>query len=133
MKNYTPGDAYANLKDEMASEFTVGLNPRLKEGTVKLYLDDVRPPPPGWTLVRWPDEAITLLATGQVDELSLDHDLGDDARGTGYDVLLWIEDRVALHGFRPPRVMRVHSSNSSARIKMNLAIETIYRIVQQQR
>lgn len=33
MKNYTPGDAYANLKDEMASEFTVGLNPRLKEGT----------------------------------------------------------------------------------------------------
>jgi hypothetical protein len=33
MKNYSPGDAYANLKDEMASEFTVGLNPRLKEGT----------------------------------------------------------------------------------------------------
>jgi len=33
MKNYSPGDACANLKDEMASEFTVGLNPRLKEGT----------------------------------------------------------------------------------------------------
>ena len=33
MKKYTPGDAYTSLKDEMASEFTIGLNPRLKEGT----------------------------------------------------------------------------------------------------
>jgi hypothetical protein len=29
-----------------------------------------------------------------VQELSLDHDLGDDARGTGYDVILWIEEAV---------------------------------------
>ena len=33
MKEYAPGDAYTSLKDEMASEFTIGLNPRLKEGT----------------------------------------------------------------------------------------------------
>jgi len=40
--------------------------------------------------VYWPAEAIALLETGQVRELSLDHDLGDDTRGTGYDVVLWV-------------------------------------------
>ena len=28
--------------------------------------------------MRWPDEVIALLQTGEVEELSLDHDLGDD-------------------------------------------------------
>ena len=30
---------------------------------------------------------------------ALDHDLGDDQRGTGYDVILWIENAVATEGF----------------------------------
>nr|WP_309249558.1 cyclic-phosphate processing receiver domain-containing protein [Paraburkholderia sp. CNPSo 3272] len=38
-----------------------------------------------------------LLESGIVEEISLDHDLGDDARDTGYDVILWIEEVVALH------------------------------------
>lgn len=50
----------------------------------------------------WPDEAVTLLQTGQVTEISLDHDQSDDARGAGYDVLFWIEDAVHLRGFLPP-------------------------------
>jgi Cyclic-phosphate processing Receiver domain len=72
--------------------------------------------------VRWPDEAIALLETGQVEELSRDHDLGDDERGTGYDVLVWIEEAVALRGFRPP-VITVHSANAVGRQRMALAIE----------
>jgi len=55
---------------------------------VRVFLDDEREPPDGWRFVRWPGEAIELLETGRVVELSLDHDLGDDARGTGYDVVL---------------------------------------------
>jgi hypothetical protein len=43
----------------------------------RVFLDDRRPAPDGWTLVRWPDEVIALLETGAVEELSLDHDLGD--------------------------------------------------------
>jgi len=35
-----------------------------------------------------PDEIIRLLQLGVVTALSLDHDLGDDVRGTGYDVIL---------------------------------------------
>ena len=59
---------------------------------MKVYLDDERKPPDGWTLVRWPEDAIALLKTNQVTDLSLDHDLGDDNRGTGYDVVLWVEE-----------------------------------------
>ena len=39
--------------------------------------------PDGWHRVYWPDEAIELLKTGKVTEISLDHDLGDDERCTG--------------------------------------------------
>lgn len=60
-------------------------------------------------------------------ELSLDHDLGDDARGTGYTVLLWLEEQVALHGMKPPRI-QVHSANTSARLKMEAAIAAIDRL-----
>jgi hypothetical protein len=95
---------------------------------MRVFLDDERVPPDGWNLVRWPDEAIVLLERGGVTEISLDHDLGDDLRGTGYDVVLWIERAVATRGFDPP-VMRVHSANSSARLKMEAGIEAIARLV----
>jgi hypothetical protein len=54
---------------------------------MKVYLDDERTTPEGWLRVYWPDEAIELLKSGDVMEISLDHDLGDDDRGTGYDVV----------------------------------------------
>ncbi len=91
---------------------------------MKVYLDDERDTPDGWTRVFWPDEAIELLKSGQVDEISLDHDLGDDERGTGYDVVIWIEEQVIVHGMTPP-IIRVHSANSSARAKMEAGIATI--------
>ena len=53
--------------------------------------------------------------------------LGDDERGTGYDEILWIEEAVALRGFRPPR-LEVHSANTSARIKMEAGIRAIQEL-----
>ena len=91
---------------------------------MKVYLDDERIPSKGWVLVRWPDEAIDLLKTGKVEEISLDHDLGDDERGTGYDVVLWIEEQVFTNNFVPP-IIKVHSANTSARTKMELGIRNI--------
>ena len=67
-----------------------------------------------------------MLKSGGVTELSLDHDLGDDERGTGYTVLVWLEEQVVLHGRKPP-VLYVHSANLSAKIKMESAIASIYR------
>ena len=91
---------------------------------MRVYLDDERPTPTGWVGVRWPEDAIELLKTGNVFEISLDHDLGDDARGTGYTVLLWIERAVALEDFRPPAIT-VHTANASAREKMLRAVRKI--------
>ena len=91
---------------------------------MKVYLDDERATPEGWERVYWPDEATALLEKGIVTEISLDHDLGDDERGTGYDVVLWLEEAVVLNGFSPPK-MKVHSANSSARQKMEAGIKSI--------
>lgn len=65
-----------------------------------------------------------------MEELSLDHDLGDDERGTGYDVVIWIEEAVALHNFMPPKI-KVHSANSSAREKMLAGIRSIEQFASQ--
>jgi hypothetical protein len=54
----------------------------------------------------------------------LDHDLGDDSRGTGYTVILWLEEAVATRGFRPPRIT-IHTSNASARDKMEAGARSI--------
>ncbi len=93
---------------------------------VRVYLDDERPTPDGWVSARWPDEVIRLLETGKVAEVSLDHDLGDDVRGTGYDVILWIEEAVVLRGFKPP-LIHVHSANAAARSRMLAGIDAIER------
>lgn len=45
----------------------------------KLWLDDVRPAPEGWTWCKNIEDAKALLLTGTVVEASLDHDLGMDA------------------------------------------------------
>lgn len=93
---------------------------------MKVFLDDERPTPNGWIRTYTPKETITLLQSSKVTYLSLDHDLGDDQGiGTGYDVLLWIEEHVITGDFIPPTIF-IHSSNASAKVKMDLAIDSIY-------
>jgi hypothetical protein len=96
---------------------------------MKVYLDDVREAPEGWRRVWWPDEAIALLEAGDVTDISLDHDLGDDARGTGYDVIRWIEEAVVTRQFIPPRIV-IHSANPVGRDRMQRGIEAIERTTQ---
>lgn len=99
---------------------------------VKVWLDDIRPAPAGWIRVYWPEEAIELLKTGDVEEISLDHDLGDymltkppgTPERTGYDVILWIEMAVFTENFVPPTIM-VHTANWVAEKKMLQAVERI--------
>jgi hypothetical protein len=96
---------------------------------MRIWLDDVRDAPENWVRVYTPKECINLLKKKNVQEVSLDHDLSNDVKGTGYDVLLWIEEQVYTTNYKPP-VLRVHSSNPSARQKMELAIvaiENMYR------
>jgi hypothetical protein len=94
---------------------------------MKVYLDDVREAPVGWMRVYWPDEAIALLESGAVTEISLDHDLGDDTRGTGYDVVRWIEEAVFTRHFVAPSI-HIHSANPVGRDRMTRGIAAIERL-----
>ncbi len=91
---------------------------------IKLWVDDERPAPPGWTHARSAEEAQAILATSDVEEASFDHDLGSceqcvaQATGdagavtcqhvpTGYDLCLWLVET----GRWPKLPLRVHSRN----------------------
>jgi hypothetical protein len=99
---------------------------------VRLWLDDVRDPARhgciGWTWATTADEAIALLAAGDVVEASLDHDLsiaatiGQPCREkTGYDVVLWMEE----NGVYPPEGVYVHSMNPSGKQRMLAALRAL--------
>lgn len=94
---------------------------------MKVYLDDVREAPEGWVRAYNLSDAIGYLKSGKVTEMSLDHDLGDDSAGSGYDVLTWIEQAVAIYDFRPP-TLTIHSANPVGRDRMAVAIDSIYRL-----
>jgi Cyclic-phosphate processing Receiver domain len=95
---------------------------------MKIWLDDERPAPDGWVCVETSADAIRLLETnpGHVEALSLDHDLGGD--DTGYLVIAWLEERVALDGFAAPVELRVHSANPVGRARMQQTIDSIRRL-----
>lgn len=94
---------------------------------MKLYLDDIRPTPEGWERVYTAKEAIDFLLDNweKVTHVSLDHDLGEDETvvGNGYQVVLWIEEFVHENHLKEMPEVTVHSSNSSARLKMEAGIQ----------
>lgn len=94
---------------------------------MKVYLDDERKTPEGWTRCFTASECIALLETGNVEELSLDHDLGPPSAGTGYDVVVWMEEAVFTRNFIPPKRTKVHSQNPVGKEKMKRGLQTIYR------
>jgi hypothetical protein len=98
---------------------------------MKVFLDDVRNTPPDWTRCFVPEEVIELLKTGEVEELSLDYDLG--FRGaeewrTGEVPLKWLEEQVFTEqwNFDVPKIV-IHSANPVGRARLQRAIESIER------
>jgi hypothetical protein len=71
---------------------------------MRLWFDDVRPAPPGWTWAKTVAEAQAFLASGDVEEASLDHDIGGpDCVGygepkptDGTDLVRWMMARKIL-------------------------------------
>ena len=94
---------------------------------MKVFLDDVRLAPRGWVQCNTADDCKTLLLSGGVEELSLDHDLGDDDQhGTGADVLDWIERELMTQTeWTAPMSITVHSANPVARKRMGSVVERI--------
>jgi len=100
---------------------------------LKIWLDDKRPAPEGWTWVQTPYAACYFMEQGDVEEISLDHDLGlylvDGTEMTGNDVVIAIE-RAAYEGVWSyvPKTIRIHSANAGIYKKMEQAIESIERM-----
>lgn len=94
---------------------------------MRVWLDDLRPMPEGYDVHAWTAaEALELLKSGRVTAISLDHDLGDDAQGTGYDVAKWIEE-AAYRRTVTEIELSVHSQNSVGVSNMNRAIANARR------
>lgn len=91
-----------------------------------------------WVHVTTAGEAIELLETGRVVELSLDHDLGDDEScGRGIDVVVnFLAEQQIAHGRNlwPRDGIRIHSANAYGRDAMMRAIKAdagrILRVVE---
>lgn len=68
---------------------------------MKLYVDDLRQPPEGWEVARTITDAIRILATGMVDEISLDHDIMIPEYGGKSSMAHAVVARLAEETFMP--------------------------------
>lgn len=100
-----------------------------EEGDLRVWLDDdikYREAPEGWVHVLTAPDAIELLDTGRVTELSLDHDLSDDELyGRGIDVVNWLGEAQEVHErlLWPRDGITIHSANPYGREAMARAIK----------
>ncbi len=99
---------------------------------MKVYLDDLRETPDGWTRTYSVADTIALLKRGGVTEISLDHDLGQTSDGvdlpSGYEVLTWIEWEVATMSDYTPPIIHIHSANAAAVKRMKAAVDQILKL-----
>lgn len=94
---------------------------------MRVYLDDERVTPPEYdTRVYTAEHAISLLKLGCVTHISLDHDLGDDSKGTGYTVAAFIEQG-AFDGTLLPIQVSLHTANPVGRKRMEQCIQNAMR------
>ena len=99
---------------------------------MKIWLDDVRDAPIGWT---WYKTAESLLADleaiwDSIVIISLDHDLGNDV-ATGYDVAKRIEEIVRTTNCPLHFDILVHSANPVGRKNIGAAIDSIDTVTYQ--
>jgi len=85
-----------------------------------LWVDDMRPAPPGWDWATNFHQAISMLERGDYEVVSLDHDLGSfygTKEMTGMDILNWLANR-QYNAICIPSGIRVHTQNAAAIQKM---------------
>lgn len=99
---------------------------------MKLFVDDLRPAPEGWHWAKTNTEAIRLLATKCVREVSLDHDIRRCSfrkHWTGETFEAVAHYIAAMNEWERPRV-RIHTGNTEAGKRMAdiIGIPYDYRI-----
>lgn len=90
---------------------------------MKLWVDDIREAPKNWAWAKTFTEAKTLIERCDIDEISLDHDLGGEL--TGYDILNYIEWRKMVLGVEIPKIIHVHTANPVGRQRMQIVVQKL--------
>lgn len=91
---------------------------------MKLWVDDLRPMPPGYDV--WAKnyhEAVAFIDTGKVTHISFDNDLGEPLEGRHIIDYMY---ELAYFKTIPPIRMQVHSSNGGAIPAMLQGINQLY-------
>ncbi len=100
---------------------------------MRIFLDDLRDAPlfdrltgapVQWAVIRNADEAINLIRSGQVTDISFDHDLGEGK--SGYDVALVVE-QLAHDKLIPPIDYYIHSGNPVGAGNIDKAMKSAWR------
>jgi|SRR5690606_15040033 len=97
---------------------------------MKVWLDDIRKAPDGWVHAYTVEALKLLFETNKVEEISLDHDLGEGLE-TGYDFLLWLEAQAYIGKWKKIPEIRIHSANPVGVQNMKAALAGIKRIINQ--
>jgi len=84
-----------------------------------------------WVRVYSPAQAIMFLETGEVANLYLDFDLGGDETGSGYDVLLWLKEKVKTSDYKLPEEITVYSGSQDKKTMMEKLLDEIKSVVEQ--
>ena len=98
---------------------------------ISIFSDDVRKTPPGFIRTYTVNETIELIQYCQshhiqINTLSLDNDLGEFERD-GYKVMDWIDEEFFINkDFVLPKKILVHSSNPTAKRRMEQVINRLY-------
>ena len=94
----------------------------------KLYLDDIRiPKTEGWDIVRNYDEFVFWVRLhGIPDELSFDHDLGEDTEKTGLNVAKWL-GQYCIEKNTPFPKWNVHSANPVGKANIEAYINNVIK------
>jgi hypothetical protein len=98
---------------------------------MKVYLDDERETPEGWTRTKTVEQTVRLLETRTVEAISLDNDLGLNQL-EGHNVLTWLEAEIYFDATFPLPIITIHSANPTRVEHMQRALKSIERIRQQQ-
>lgn len=99
---------------------------------INLYVDDVREPPNNdiynWVVVRNYWDAIEVLEKeeGNIERLSLDHDLGSGCPN-GYEIAKWIEEKVYKEDYIPPKRLYCHSQNPVGKSNIKACYQAIVK------
>jgi hypothetical protein len=95
---------------------------------IKIYLDDMRKTPDGFTRTYTVEETIELIKNndGYIECVSLDNDLGDGLK-EGREVMKWIEEQAFNNTLKPIKKLTIHSGNTVALDEMLKARHNAYK------